>query len=47
MQYARIGGELHVHEDRVKIYDASGKELNLWLGIPNKKRGQNKNSTPF
>jgi hypothetical protein len=29
MQYARIGGELHVHEDRVKIYDASGKELNL------------------
>ena len=27
MQYASIGGELHVHEDRVKGYDRLGNEV--------------------
>ena len=29
MQYARIDGELHVHEDRVKTFDASGNEVEI------------------
>ncbi len=27
MQYAKIGGELHVHEDRVRSFDRFGNEI--------------------